>query len=91
MSPDTHIPEPKPREGEFIGAACVVLGWWSVQLLCLLLFSFAVKCSVCKNVSDTYDPYLDLALEIGVQQQQSGVGRSSAFMGGVPPTAPLLL
>ncbi|NXS66687.1 UBP42 hydrolase, partial [Pandion haliaetus] len=24
-----------------------------------------VKCSVCKNVSDTYDPYLDLALEIG--------------------------
>ncbi|NXP09474.1 UBP36 hydrolase, partial [Thinocorus orbignyianus] len=23
-----------------------------------------VKCSVCKNVSDTYDPYLDLALEI---------------------------
>ncbi|NXN97374.1 UBP36 hydrolase, partial [Rhinopomastus cyanomelas] len=24
-----------------------------------------VKCSVCKNVSDTYDPYLDLSLEIG--------------------------
>ncbi|XP_010566384.1 PREDICTED: ubiquitin carboxyl-terminal hydrolase 36 [Haliaeetus leucocephalus] len=24
-----------------------------------------VKCSVCKGVSDTYDPYLDLALEIG--------------------------
>ncbi|NXW62737.1 UBP36 hydrolase, partial [Eurystomus gularis] len=24
-----------------------------------------VKCSVCKNVSDTYDPFLDLALEIG--------------------------
>ncbi|XP_009957489.1 PREDICTED: ubiquitin carboxyl-terminal hydrolase 36-like, partial [Leptosomus discolor] len=24
-----------------------------------------VKCSVCKSVSDTYDPYLDLALEIG--------------------------
>ncbi|NXJ83966.1 UBP36 hydrolase, partial [Trogon melanurus] len=24
-----------------------------------------VKCSVCKSVSDTYDPYLDLSLEIG--------------------------
>ncbi|XP_074900225.1 ubiquitin carboxyl-terminal hydrolase 36 isoform X4 [Buteo buteo] len=24
-----------------------------------------VKCSVCKGVSDTYDPYLDLTLEIG--------------------------
>uniref|UniRef100_A0A663EJG4 ubiquitinyl hydrolase 1 n=1 Tax=Aquila chrysaetos chrysaetos TaxID=223781 RepID=A0A663EJG4_AQUCH len=24
-----------------------------------------VKCTVCKGVSDTYDPYLDLALEIG--------------------------
>lgn len=26
----------------------------------------AVKCSVCKSVSDTYDPYLDVALEIRV-------------------------
>lgn len=29
--------------------------------------SVAVKCSVCKSVSDTYDPYLDVALEIRVQ------------------------
>lgn len=28
---------------------------------------FAVKCSVCKSVSDTYDPYLDIALEIRVR------------------------
>lgn len=28
--------------------------------------SVAVKCSVCKSVSDTYDPYLDVALEIRV-------------------------
>lgn len=27
----------------------------------------AVKCSVCKSVSDTYDPYLDVALEIRVR------------------------
>ena len=35
----------------------------------LIALPFAVKCSVCKNVSDTYDPYLDLALEIKVLQQ----------------------
>lgn len=29
--------------------------------------SLAVKCSVCKSVSDTYDPYLDVALEIRVR------------------------
>lgn len=29
--------------------------------------SVAVKCSVCKSVSDTYDPYLDVALEIRVR------------------------
>lgn len=38
----------------------------------------AVKCSVCKSVSDTYDPYLDVALEIRVrlagQPQPGGVG-----------------
>ncbi len=28
---------------------------------------FAVKCSICKSVSDTYDPYLDIALEIRVR------------------------
>lgn len=28
-----------------------------------------MKCSVCKSVSDTYDPYLDVALEIRVRQQ----------------------
>lgn len=28
--------------------------------------SLAVKCSMCKSVSDTYDPYLDVALEIRV-------------------------
>ena len=32
----------------------------------LPLCSVAVKCSVCKSVSDTYDPYLDIALEIRV-------------------------
>lgn len=32
---------------------------------------FAVKCSVCKSVSDTYDPYLDVALEIRVCQNYS--------------------
>lgn len=25
-----------------------------------------VKCSICKSVSDTYDPYLDIAIEIRV-------------------------
>lgn len=33
----------------------------------LPLCSVAVKCSVCRSVSDTYDPYLDVALEIRVQ------------------------
>lgn len=49
--------------------------------------SVAVKCSVCKSVSDTYDPYLDIALEIRVrlgsglcswgQHEREGVGLSS--------------
>lgn len=33
----------------------------------LPLRSVAVKCSVCRSVSDTYDPYLDVALEIRVR------------------------
>lgn len=48
-----------------------------MQVLCqgvLIALSFAVKCSVCKGVSDTYDPYLDLALEIGVPWQGWGWG-----------------
>lgn len=40
----------------------------------LIALSFAVKCSVCKSVSDTYDPYLDLALEIRVLRQGRGWG-----------------
>lgn len=31
-----------------------------------VLFFFSVKCSICKSVSDTYDPYLDIAVEIRV-------------------------
>lgn len=43
----------------------------------------AVKCSVCKSVSDTYDPYLDVALEIRVQtppcsSRCTGTGRERA-------------
>lgn len=26
-----------------------------------------MKCSICKSVSDTYDPYLDIAVEIRVR------------------------
>uniref|UniRef100_A0A803JQV5 USP domain-containing protein n=1 Tax=Xenopus tropicalis TaxID=8364 RepID=A0A803JQV5_XENTR len=38
-----------------------------LKVLCQILIIFlflSVTCSVCKNVSDTYDPYLDIALEI---------------------------
>lgn len=31
--------------------------------------SFAVKCLECKTVSDTYDPYLDVTLEVEVLLQ----------------------
>ncbi|XP_010081491.1 PREDICTED: ubiquitin carboxyl-terminal hydrolase 36-like, partial [Pterocles gutturalis] len=44
------------------GARCGCAGGLCCAVLIAL--SLAVKCSVCKNVSDTYDPYLDLALEI---------------------------
>lgn len=37
-----------------------------------------MKCSVCKSVSDTYDPYLDVALEIRVRQW----GGTSSALGG---------
>lgn len=30
----------------------------------LIALSFAVECLACRRVSDTYDPFLDLALEI---------------------------
>lgn len=39
--------------------------------------SAAVKCSVCRSVSDTYDPYLDVALEIRVR-----AAAASAWGGG---------
>lgn len=44
----------------------------------MILSFFAVKCSVCKSVSDTYDPYLDVALEIRVWQSYS----SASFKSG---------
>lgn len=31
----------------------------------------SVKCSICKSVSDTYDPYLDIAVEIRVSMADS--------------------
>ena len=52
--------------------ACAMLGWWWVQALCqgvLIALSFAVRCLECKSVSDTYEPFLDLSLEIMVLQQ----------------------
>lgn len=42
--------------------------------------SLAVKCSMCKAVSDTFDPCLDLPVEITVPGQGQ-VGRSSALQG----------
>uniref|UniRef100_A0A452UEX9 Ubiquitin carboxyl-terminal hydrolase n=1 Tax=Ursus maritimus TaxID=29073 RepID=A0A452UEX9_URSMA len=44
-----------------------------------------VKCSVCKSVSDTYDPYLDVALEIRVWTAFSYVRFSDLFS---PPADP---
>lgn len=38
----------------------------NVSNLCL-----SVKCSICKSVSDTYDPYLDIAVEIRVRHTRS--------------------
>uniref|UniRef100_A0A8C4HD91 Ubiquitin carboxyl-terminal hydrolase n=1 Tax=Dicentrarchus labrax TaxID=13489 RepID=A0A8C4HD91_DICLA len=36
------------------------------ELIVTFVFNlvFSVKCSICKSVSDTYDPYLDIAVEI---------------------------
>ncbi|XP_052663530.1 ubiquitin carboxyl-terminal hydrolase 36 [Harpia harpyja] len=39
-----------------------------------------VKCTVCKGVSDTYDPYLDLALEIGGTQATNIVRALELFV-----------
>lgn len=36
------------------------------QLTFLVSLCLSVKCSICKSVSDTYDPYLDIAVEIRV-------------------------
>lgn len=47
----------------------------------LTALSLAVKCSVCKNVSDTYDPFLDLSLEIGVRRQGRGRGGALLWQG----------
>lgn len=40
----------------------------------LSALSLAVTCLECKSTSDTYEPYLDLALEIGVGRQGGGWG-----------------
>lgn len=42
----------------------------SCVVLCFLSCFYSglsVKCSICKSVSDTYDPYLDIAVEIRVR------------------------
>lgn len=41
----------------------------SMHMSQILIFKFclSVKCSICKSVSDTYDPYLDIAVEIRVR------------------------
>lgn len=60
---------PSQRRG---GSSCAVLGGSGYWLVCqgvLIPLSFAVECLVCKSVSDTYDTFLDLALEIWVLQR----------------------
>ncbi len=46
-----------------------------------MTLSFAVKCSVCKSISDTYDPYLGLVLAIRVLQQGRGWGGALLLLG----------
>ncbi|KAM9537685.1 ubiquitin carboxyl-terminal hydrolase 36-like [Guaruba guarouba] len=49
------------------GSSCAMLGGDGCMLVCQgvhIALSFAVKCLACKNTSDAYDPFLDLALEI---------------------------
>ena len=47
----------------------------------LIARSFAVKCVECEAVSDTYEPYLDVVLDIGVQRQGRG-GEELCSRGG---------
>lgn len=57
---------PKLERG-ITAAACAVLGWCWVQVLCqgvLTALAFAVKFSVCKSIWETSDPFLGLVLEI---------------------------
>lgn len=63
VSPGADIPEPGP--GLWGTAVCAVTG-------CAHSSSFAVKCLECKTVSDTYDPYLDVTLEVEVLLQGWG-------------------
>lgn len=47
----------------------------------LMALPFAVKCLECKTVSDTYDPYLDVTLEVEVLLQ--GWGWRSLLLRGM--------
>lgn len=49
----------------------------------LMALPFAVKCLECKTVSDTYDPYLDVTLEVEVVLQGWAWG-SLLLRGDVP-------
>lgn len=42
----------------------------------------SVKCSQCKSVSDTYDPYLDIALEIRVRPAWGAAWREARAQQG---------
>jgi hypothetical protein len=41
----------------------------------LLIASLSVVCTVCKNPSDTYDPFMDLSLDIKVTHSFCSVDR----------------
>lgn len=68
------FPEPRPGLGGNCSCLCCT-GMWQVLVLCqavLMVLPFAVKCLECKTVSDTYDPYLDVTLEVEVLLQGWG-------------------
>lgn len=76
---------PDPERGSAAAAE------WQVQMWqgALTALCFAVKCSVCKSVSDTYDPYLDVSLEIRVCQW--ALCRGAAWTGrACPELCPVL-
>lgn len=54
-----------------------VVGKAESGLYSLFIFSFiSVKCLNCKGVSDTFDPYLDITLEIKVSSAVTVVVKS---------------